>query len=85
MTLRIIDSVENKQKPIIVLTDWDYGGGHFVLIDRIYQRNNTKYACVCDPYDGYVHPVRLNIGATTRYESGYNSGYFSAWTVGFNP
>lgn len=84
VTARIIDSLENKKKPIIALTDWDYGGGHFLLIDRIYTVGKTKYCCVCDPYDGYVKPVRLLPGVTTRYRSGYNSGYFLGHSVGFN-
>lgn len=85
VTQRIIDSIDDVKKPLIVLTEWDLPGGHFVLIDRLYMVNTDRYACVCDPYDGYVHPVRLNIGGTTRYEPGYSSGAFSQWTVGFAP
>jgi len=85
VTARIMDSLQDKKKPIIALTDWDYGGGHFVLIDRIYTVSKTKYCCVCDPYDGYVHPVRLLPGVTTQYRAGYNSGFYSQYTVSFSP
>lgn len=53
--------------PCIVGVDWHGGGGHWVLIDTVRTFFGTRYATVCDPWDGSVHVTELTPGATFAY------------------
>ena len=61
----VLDSV-TKEVPIIMLTNWDVGGGHFVVCDEV-NGSDPSYASVCDPWDGDVHVVKFKKGETFRY------------------
>ena len=92
---RILTSLFVVGKPIIALTDWSLGGGHFVLIDQASKLAGDYYICVCDPWDGKVRSQKIVPGQTVRYSANYpkvtkqgyeyaaapNSGVFTKWTV----
>ena len=55
--------------PIILLTKWDQGGGHFVVVDTVNNFLGTLYASVCDPWDGNVHITKFETGKSFEYEA----------------
>lgn len=55
--------------PIILLTKWWVGGGHFVVVDTVNNFLGTLYASVCDPWDGNVHITRFETGQPFHYEA----------------
>ena len=58
----------NKNRPILILTDWFLGGGHWVLVDHVHPISSNKfYAMVNDPWDAEVRPTYMNLGQTIRY------------------
>ena len=55
--------------PIILLTRWDVGGGHFIVVDTVNNFLGRLYASVCDPWDGNVHITRFSTGSPFEYEA----------------
>lgn len=55
--------------PIILLTRWDQGGGHFIVVDTVNNFLGTLYASVCDPWDGNVHITQFETGKSFEYEA----------------
>jgi len=76
----VIDSVSGPNSyPIILLTNWNVGGGHFVVVDEVHSFAGARYACVNDPWDGDVHITRFNVGSPFDYSAA--RGRFS-WDLG---
>lgn len=59
----------NRGTPIILLTRWWVGGGHFVVVDTVNNFLGTLYASVCDPWDGNVHITEFAPGQSFHYEA----------------
>lgn len=55
--------------PIILLTRWDQGGGHFIVVDTVNNFFGRLYASVCDPWDGNVHITHFSTGQPFVYEA----------------
>ena len=55
--------------PIILLTRWDQGGGHFIVVDTVNSVFGRLYASVCDPWDGNVHITHFQTGKAFEYEA----------------
>lgn len=58
-------SATNAGAPVIGHVVWNGGGAHFVVIDE----NHFGYACVCDPWDGHLHVVRMRNGDPVTYNA----------------
>lgn len=51
--------------PIIARVEWNGGGAHFVVIDEFHM----GYGCVCDPWDGELHVVRMPKNQRVTYNA----------------
>jgi hypothetical protein len=63
----IMTSVDKNDTPIIVRTNWNLQEAHFVLIDEVFDFLGTRYAAVCDPWDGDVHITKFSVGKQMDY------------------
>jgi hypothetical protein len=54
-------------RPIIILTNWTGGGGHFVVVDIVNNFVGDNFASVCDPWDGDVHVQPFKPNAVFQY------------------
>ncbi len=77
----VIDSVcGTPSYPIILLTNWVVGGGgHFVVVDSVNTFLGTKYASICDPWDGDVHVQSFTAGSRFDYLADKPRG---SWSLG---
>lgn len=55
--------------PIILLTRWTVGGGHFIVVDTVNYFFGSLYASVCDPWDGNVHITPFDLDTSFTYEA----------------
>ncbi|MBL8898455.1 MAG: hypothetical protein JNM84_12535 [Planctomycetes bacterium] len=59
-------SATDSGAPVIGHVVWNGGGAHFVVIDE----NHLGYGCVCDPWDGHLHVVKMSDGKAVSYDAG---------------
>jgi hypothetical protein len=77
----VLDSLTGgSEHPIILLTNWKAdGGGHFVVCDEVHDFMGTKYACICDPWNGDVVITSFKRGEAFNYTA---KDPFGSWDLG---
>lgn len=76
----ILDSVDSNSYPILLHTTWNVGGGgHFIVCDQVHDFMGTKYACICDPWNGDVVITSFEKGKIFNYTGKDPAG---SWSIG---
>ena len=69
--------------PIIVGITWNGGGGHWVMIDQVFNPFGTGHAIVNDPWDANLHVITLTPGVQMTYNAVRPTFSFELWGTGF--
>jgi hypothetical protein len=65
--------------PIITGITWNRRGGHWVMIDQVFNVFGTNYAIVNDPWDANIHVMALTPGTKMTYNASRPTFAFEVW------
>lgn len=76
----VLDSLSRPNGyPIILLSNWNLGGGHFVVCDEVNTVLGTSYASICDPWNANVVVTSFKRGEVFKYTG---KDPFGSWDLG---